>query len=303
MKTIRLAIINQWPDFDYQDNIFTYILSKEYNIIRDNQNPEYVITGNHNEYRYPNAIKIFWSGEPIQEKGNCDYALIQYDTNWKNFFRLPLYIYWVYDVMVRGQLSDGFDFFTKERTFYRDEIKNRKFCNWVCGGQYPGDNTKRDKLYKLINQYKHIDCAGSRFNNIPKLSGGSNTPCIRSIYKRDFISNYKFTIGFENQSTIENFHTIPEDGIYGYTTEKFIEPMLANSLLLYWGNKDIGNEFNKDSYINYSDYDNDESFINRIIEVDKDDDLYYHYMTQKYTTYNKYFDIDYLVSIMKQIFD
>lgn len=291
-----------WNDFNHQDNIFTYILSKKYNVIIDNKNPEYVITGNHNEIKYPNTIKIFWSGEPIQEKGICDYALIQYDYPFENFFRLPLYVYWVYDVMTRGQLQDGFNYFTKKRTFNKDEIKNRKFCNWICGGQFHGDNTFRDYLYKVINQYKHVDCAGSRFNNMSKLPGSSTTPCLRSTYKRDFISNYKFTIGFENQSTIDNFHTIPEKGIYGYTTEKFIEPMLANSILIYWGNKDIGNEFNKNSYINYSDYDNENDFINRIIDVDQDDDLYYHYMTQKYTTYNKYFDINYLVSIMENIF-
>ena len=35
----------------------------------------------------------------------------------------------------------------------------------------------------------------------------------------------------------------------GYTTEKVVEPMLVNSIPIYWGNKLIGKDFNKSSML------------------------------------------------------
>ena len=46
--------------------------------------------------------------------------------------------------------------------------------------------------------------------------------------KMDFIKDYKFVISFENSSNP------------GYTTEKLIEPMLVNSIPIYWGNTEVG---------------------------------------------------------------
>jgi hypothetical protein len=43
--------------------------------------------------------------------------------------------------------------------------------------------------------------------------------------KMEFIKDYKFVLSFENSS------------YPGYTTEKLIEPMLVNSIPVYWGNK------------------------------------------------------------------
>lgn len=43
-----------------------------------------------------------------------------------------------------------------------------------------------------------------------------------------------------------------------------------------------------------------DKFIERIIELDNNDDLYLEYMNEKYTLNNKYFDYDYLLSILEK---
>src|SRR5207249_8371440 len=48
--------------------------------------------------------------------------------------------------------------------------------------------------------------------------------------KRAFISQYKFTIAFENSS------------YPGYHTEKILDPMMVDSLPIYWGNPCIRSE-------------------------------------------------------------
>ncbi|MEQ1798592.1 MAG: glycosyltransferase family 10 [Lacibacter sp.] len=80
--------------------------------------------------------------------------------------------------------------------------------------------------------------------------------------KRAFIKDYKFVISFENS-------THP-----GYTTEKLIEPMLVNSIPVYWGNTEVGKDFNTDSFVHVNQYASYEKAIERIIELDKDEEQY-----------------------------
>jgi len=58
--------------------------------------------------------------------------------------------------------------------------------------------------------------------------------------KRQFLSEYKFTIAFEN-------YVYP-----GYQTEKLYDAMLVNSIPVYCGDPNIGEIFNTASFINVS---------------------------------------------------
>jgi len=307
MKDLKVFIVNpHWLDFNTQNNIFTYILSKEYNVILTSNNPDVVITGDHTQHGFENSKKIYWCPEPFTDSDPYqlninNYNLLQYEIPHKGCFRLPLYVYFAYDSMINGEFDD-FSYFSKEKV-YDKNITNRKFCNFVCGGRYEGDEQFRDIFYKKLSKYKHIDCPGSRYNNMTKLSGESTTPLIRSKYKREFLKEYKFSIGFENQSNRYNYTNDNSEGYQGYTTEKLIEPMISNSLLLYWGNKDIYKEFNTKSFLNFFDYNDLDQYIERIIEIDKNDDLYLEYIMQPFTHYNKYFDKDFLIDLMKKIIE
>lgn len=53
-----------------------------------------------------------------------------------------------------------------------------------------------------------------------------------------------------------------------------MEPMLVNSLPIYWGNKQVGLDFNRSSFIDASDYPSLEALVERIVELDINDDEY-----------------------------
>ena len=78
----------------------------------------------------------------------------------------------------------------------------------------------------------------------------------------EFIKDYKFVISFENSSWP------------GYTTEKLIEPMFADTIPIYWGNPQVGIDFNTKSFVNVNDFPSYEAAINHIIELDKNDEQY-----------------------------
>ena len=50
--------------------------------------------------------------------------------------------------------------------------------------------------------------------------------------------------------------------------------MMANSIRIYRGAKNISEFFNTQSFINYDDYGNYNKMIEKIIELDKDDNKY-----------------------------
>ena len=91
------------------------------------------------------------------------------------------------------------------------------------------------------------------------------------------------------------------NGNIGYTTEKIYEPMIALSIPIYWGNPQINKDFNSKSFINWDEYGSNEKVVERIIEIDNDDDLYMDYIKENYCINDYLFKIDYLVDIFDNI--
>ena len=54
-----------------------------------------------------------------------------------------------------------------------------------------------------------------------------------------------------------------------------MEPMITNSIPIYWGNPRIDLEFNTKSFINSYDFNSEDEMIEHIIELDKNDDKYF----------------------------
>ena len=126
-----------------------------------------------------------------------------------------------------------------------------RFCNFIYGNS---DATRRLEFMNKLTAYKTVDCAGTLMNNI-----GSTVGVFEKV---DFLRDYKFTIAFENAS------------FPGYTTEKIVHAMLADSLAIYWGNPLVHLDFNPASFVNVHDYELDEAAIDRIIALDQDEALY-----------------------------
>ncbi|NTS43782.1 hypothetical protein HRG84_23070 [Flavisolibacter sp. BT320] len=128
-------------------------------------------------------------------------------------------------------------------------LKKKKFACMVVSNP---NATERIDFFHQLSKYKKVDSGGKYLNNI----GG---PVAN---KMEFISDYKFVLSFENSS-----HP-------GYTTEKLIEPMLANCIPVYWGNPNVGRDFNISSFIHVNGFNSVEKAIERIVELDRDENKF-----------------------------
>lgn len=287
MRNLKLWFTNFWTSFDKTDNFFIYTLSKKYNITLTSKDPDLVITDDY-RYRYQNAKMVYFSGEPFFNLGVCDYALTSFFVNDSRFFRIPLYLLYAYDYY-KYKIVDSFDYILRRdiSSFCLSDREN--FCAYISRG--PGSKSRRTEFFYKLNEYKKVNSLGSHLNNCQMLLGEPGT-INGSIQKYELLKSYKFCMAFENSSEY--------DGCFGYTTEKIYEPFMSMCIPIYWGNEKVNLDFNNKSFVNWHDYGSDEKVIERIIEIDNDDDLYLDYIKESVVNSN-IFDIDYLVQIFDKI--
>lgn len=97
--------------------------------------------------------------------------------------------------------------------------------------------------------------------------------------KLELCSRYKFTLAFEN--------AIAPD----YVTEKFYDPLLAGSVPVYLGAPNV-DQFAPvdDCYINVTDFAGPNELANYLLELDRDDAAYSHYLDWRSRPYTKTFE-------------
>lgn len=253
-KKIKINFSDFWGGFDRTDNYFYNLLKENFDVEISN-NPDYLFFSLFgNQHQQINCKKIFYTGENVAPPlGYCDYSFsFDYLGDPRNY-RLPHYL-----------LYDGYYDLQNPKSIGKNLAK-RKFCNFVVSN---GNCDIRNSFFTKLSKYKKVDSGGRFMNNI----GGP----VQN--KRQFQSEYKFTISFENNAYR------PEHP--GYTTEKIMEPMTVNSMPIYWGNPEIGKEFNTKSFVNYYDFQSEDDLIGYIIELDKNEDKYLEKLNQPWFTDN-----------------
>lgn len=239
-------------------NFFIKTLEKEYQVIRDDNNPDYLIFGDRNfggnneNYDNKNCIKIFFTGEnerPWNYK--CHKAISFEHIDDETFYRMPIYVIYDYDNQHRKLPNST----NKVR-----KIKDRKTQNSFCSALVSNPRCEfRNNFFHKLSEYKRIDSAGAWNNNIGhQLPRGSDGV----IVKFDFLNNYKFNLCFENSS------------YPGYATEKLYEGLCCNTIPIYWGSPTAEIDFNPKAFLNWHDYKDDDAFIKAIIDLDQNEDKY-----------------------------
>lgn len=122
------------------------------------------------------------------------------------------------------------------------------------GSDFKGAELRKD-LFHRLNEYKTVVSGGKFLNNIGRVVPRSET--------MQWLSQCKFTIAYENNISYP-----------GYITEKPFQAWMAETIPLYHSSADAVNDLNKDSVLYARDYDSVDSFIDYIIKVDNDDELY-----------------------------
>jgi hypothetical protein len=168
--------------------------------------------------------------------------------------RLPVYVFYTStpEVLVKGPDYDP-------AKVLGDKTR---FCNFLVSNPR---SPMRNRMFKRLNARKAVDSGGKHFNNLG----------YRVADKLAFVSQYKFTLAFENSSTP------------GYTTEKLLEPMSVNSLPIYWGNPDLVRDFNPDSVILAERFASLDALVDHVLEVDSNDELYLRYLRQPWFPENR----------------
>jgi len=267
---LKVHFTDFWVDFDPENNFFINILRESFLVEIDAVNPDilfYSYKGNN--FLNFDCNRVFFTGENIRPRlFDCDYALcFDYSSN-KRIIRLPLYV-----------LYKGFETLVNPKDVDLMLSQKSKFCSFVVSNRYA---QKRISFFKKLSKYKKVDSGGGYLNNI-------GYPVVD---KSEFLKPYKFNIAFENTS------------FPGYTTEKVMEPMVAGSIPIYWGNPLINQDFNTKSFINWNDYGSDEAVIERIIELDQDEEKYRKMLAEPWLTgnmFNQYNDINKIEEKFKSI--
>lgn len=276
-KKVKINFADFWKAWNKTDNPFWNLLSRKYDLELSEKPDILFYSYFGNEFRNYDCIRVLFQGENVRPNfKECDFAF-SFDhipDNPRNY-RLPLYY-----------LYDDVNKLTSPKDPEKIAASKTKFCAFVFSNKYC---SKRNNFFKKLSKYKKVDSGGAVFNNI----GG------KVENKLNFIKDYKFTIAFENSS------------YPGYTTEKIFQPMLVNSIPIYWGNPLVYEDFNTKSFINFHDYKNEEELIEKIIEVDQNPDLYLEMLSQPYFPNNELNEyvkeenilkqLDYIVDSIQQI--
>lgn len=270
MKKIKIKFVDFWGDFNPKDNFIINTLRKEYECVLS-EVPDYLFFSTFGciHLRYT-CVKILFVGENIVPDFNiCDYALaFDYLDFGDRYMRLPLYL-----------VRDNFKNFKSETEFVEEKVLKRKFCSIVVSNAKIA-SPMREKFFKTLSRYKQVDSGGRLWNNV----GGP------VVDKHQFISQYKFNIAFENSRS------------NGYTTEKIVDAMIANSLPIYWGDPLIGRDFNTQSFVNVNDINCIDEVVERIVELDKNDTLYLEMLRQPWVNNMDMFNWEgRLLSFLKNI--
>lgn len=241
MQTIKVNFGYFWPDFNPADNYFTRVLSKKYKVELSDDPDLFFFTHAYNgkrDYLNYKCHRVFLGWENARADWNCaDYVLdSDFYTNNPRHKRWPIWAGWDTSKLLQTKNVEQF-------------LQKKKFACMVVSN---AKAKERIAFFHELSKYRQVDSGGRYLNNI----GG---PVAN---KMEFIKGYKFVISFENSS-----HP-------GYTTEKLIEPMLVNSIPVYWGNTEVGKDFNTNSFLHVNQYASYKEVIDHMIELDNDDEKF-----------------------------
>lgn len=241
-KRIDIKFVDFWDGFRVEDFFLYRLLQRLYEVVLSDA-PDYVIFSvfGNEHLRYSRCVKIFWTGECQTPDFNyCDFA-IGFDrlTLGDRYLRYPLYY------------TYGVDYFLMAHKHEKVEEQHKKrFCSFVYSNA--NASAERGCFFDMLSAYKTVDSGGRYRNNV----GGAVAD------KLAFQKQYKFAIAFENAS------------YEGYTTEKLVQAFAAGTVPVYWGDPSVVKDFNPKSFINAMEYASLEDVVNRVREVDGDDELY-----------------------------
>ncbi|MBQ3194503.1 MAG: hypothetical protein IJB59_13145 [Oscillospiraceae bacterium] len=260
MKTVKVKFVGKWEGIQPQDNLICYWLMKNGYDVQVTEDADYIICDIFGEplydyCKYP-QIRILECGENYTPDFNVvDYAVCRYPISFGDrSFYLP------------GCTNPGpkwLGLAEKDRN-YPDSFLEEKiyFANLITS--HDSEHNYRSRFFEKLNAYKRVESPGTYLNNMPD---GKTVDWLNDS-KSQFQRQCKFTICFESTSH------------YGFITEKITDAFFSDTVPIYFGSPNITDIFNEKAFINVSDYESLDAVVERIRQLDQDDEKYLEMLRQ-----------------------
>lgn len=266
---MRIRFENFWGGFPVYDNIVTVALKMRHNVEVVSGAADIVVHQGPRSHKDDNAITISWFIESMNRIGepdynNCDYSFNSCNLDDDRNYRIPFWstqINWnsapVHDIN-RGPTY----YVSAEKLDWREMTRRDRWCCSVASGTLG----KRADFYPLISEKMAVIHGGDFLRNTKEmLKKPGNSDYLEKI---EFLSKFKSNLCFEN------------DDRDGYVCEKILHAFYAGCLPIYWGPKNVGEDFNKKAFIDIRDFESDEEAIDHIRDVLSDDSKLHEYLKQ-----------------------
>lgn len=259
-KKIYVDYIGFWNGFDKEHNFISEILKKRCEVVVS-KDPEYVFVSSFCkpfEFAKYDCVRVFYTAEPFSpDFVSFDYCIgFDHIDAGDRYYRYPYYaLRWN-----EKQIGSSYHQLSLEKA---QEVLNSKerFCNFVYS--HDTQSNLRQRVFTKLSEYKKVDSVGTYLNN---QSDGYTVTYGAS--KDDYLRKSKFTIAIDSLC------------FPGFTTEKIIEPILCHSVPIYHGDPTISDYFNTKSFVHLKDDSQLDSFVEKVIELDQDDEKYIEMLMQ-----------------------
>ena len=254
MKTVKINYAGVADDFNKEQNLIYDLLKINGFDVQIVDDPDYLICdfSGDNPYQYCGRpqVRIMYSGENfIPDFNLIDYAICPYPIQFGDRnFQLPACVW---------PRSHWQALPEKDRNYTKEFVQSKEyFANFISG--HESEYNIRGDFFKKLCEYKRVESPGSYLNNMPN---GEKVNWLNDS-KADFQRKCKFTLCFESTNH------------YGFVTEKIMDAFYADTIPVYYGSPTAAEIFNKDAFINVADYESFDAAIEKIKELDQDDEKY-----------------------------
>lgn len=284
MKTVKVKFAGVCKGFEPDWMELYNILERHYDVQIVDEDPDYILCDAFEPFydyvRYP-QVRIMVNGENyVPDFNMIDYSVSRYPIQFgdRNFY-FPGCVY---------PISHWLELPKKKRDYDRDFIRSKEyFANFISS--HNSEYGIRGDFFQKLCQYKRVESPGTFLNNMSE----STEISWSNESKTNFQKKCKFTLCFE--STVH----------YGFITEKITDAFYSDTIPVYYGSCNITDIFNEKAFINVSDYPSFDAAIEKIIELDQDDEKYLEMMHQPILVDPEYPQrlLDDLDAYVRHIFD
>jgi hypothetical protein len=187
-------------------------------------------------------LRVWFSGEardPIVQLYDLYFAFrASQNMLGRRWHRFPLWITYIDWWHPDSPLS--IDRLTGPRT----AAAHPRFCNFI----YSNPVSIRAEFFLALDALRRVDSFGPILNNTGERARGRDG-------KMAVLAQSQFTIAFENQIAP------------GYVTEKLVEPLLAGSIPIYWGDEHAKTDFNPEAFIFADDHGSIDDLARHVVRV------------------------------------